>query len=124
MINSVTLVGSVEKSETMRFTPSGQPVLNFSLETIESWMGKDGTAQQRSEWHRVVAFGKVAEQADAAIQSGAALLYIQGKLQTRQWKDKSGETRYTTEVSTISIKPLVAPQQATASSSASDEITA
>ena len=81
----------------LKYTPSGQAVCNLSIATNEAWTGKDGQKQEKTEWHRLVLFGKLAELAGQYLQKGRQV-YIEGKLQTRSWQDKDGQTRYTTEV--------------------------
>lgn len=96
-VNKVILVGHLGQNPELKYTPSGQAVTNLSIATNESWTGKDGQKQEKTEWHRLVLFGKLAELAGQYLQKGRQV-YIEGKLQTRSWQDKDGQTRYTTEV--------------------------
>lgn len=96
-VNKVILVGNLGQNPELKYTPSGQAVCNLSIATNESWTGKDGQKQEKTEWHRLVLFGKLAELAGQYLQKGRQV-YIEGKLQTRSWQDKDGQTRYTTEI--------------------------
>ena len=96
-VNKVILVGHLGQNPEIKYTPAGQAVCNVSLATNESWTGKDGQKQEKTEWHRIVLFGKLAELAGQYLQKGRQI-YLEGKLQTRSWQDKEGQTRYTTEV--------------------------
>ena len=96
-VNKVVLVGHLGGDPETRFTPSGAAVANFSLATNESWKDANGEFQDKTEWHRCVMFGKSAELAGDLLKKGQ-LAYIEGKLQTRNWEDKDGVKRYTTEV--------------------------
>lgn len=96
-VNKVILVGRLGKDPEVRYTPSGAAVANFSLATDESWKDKSGEKQQRTEWHNVVAWNKLAEICGQYLNKGK-LVYIEGKLQTREWDDKDGNKRRTTEV--------------------------
>ena len=95
--NRVTLVGNLGKDAEMRYTPQGTAVCTFSLATSERWTGKDGQKQERTEWHRVVLWAKQAEAVHDFLVKGKQIL-VEGKLQTREWEDKGGNKRYTTEV--------------------------
>ena len=96
-VNKVVLVGHLGGDPETRFTPSGAAVANFNLATNESWKDANGEFQDKTEWHRCVMFGKSAELAGDLLKKGQ-LAYIEGKLQTRNWEDKDGVKRYTTEV--------------------------
>lgn len=96
-VNKVTLIGTIGNDLVVRYMPNGNPVLNVSLATSESWLDKaSGKRQERTEWHRVVVFGKLAEIAGEYGKKGAQV-YFMGKLQTREW-EKDGVKRYTTEI--------------------------
>jgi len=95
-LNKVTLIGNVGQDPEVRFTPNGDQVANFSIATTESWT-KDGQKQEKTEWHRLVAFRKLAEIIGTYVKKGSKL-YIEGKLQTRSWEDKDGQKKYTTEI--------------------------
>jgi single-strand DNA-binding protein len=96
-VNKVILVGRLGQNPEVKFTPSGQAVANFSLATNESWTDKSGQKQERTEWHRIVVWGKLAELCGQYLQKGRQA-YIEGRLQTRQWQDKDQQTKYTTEI--------------------------
>ncbi|ELU16561.1 hypothetical protein CAPTEDRAFT_121698 [Capitella teleta] len=97
-INKVILIGNLGDDPDVRFTGQGAAVANLSLATSEAWKDKNtGQQQEKTEWHRVVIFGKLAEIAQQYLNKGSKV-YIEGKLQTRKWQDKDGQDRYTTEV--------------------------
>jgi single-strand DNA-binding protein len=97
-VNKVILVGHLGKDPEVRYAPNGGAVANITLATSESWKDKaTGEKQERTEWHRVVFFGKLAEIAGEYLKKGAQI-YVEGRLQTRKWQDKEGKDRYTTEV--------------------------
>ena len=97
-INRVILVGNLGQDPEVRYMPNGNAVANFSVATSESWKDKQtGETRDRTEWHRVVVFGKLAEIAGEYIKKGTQV-YLEGQLQTRKWQDQSGQDRYTTEV--------------------------
>ncbi len=96
-VNKVILIGNVGQDPDIRFTPSGTAVANLSMATSESWKDQQGQQQEKTEWHRVVIFGKLAEICQQYVQKGAKL-YIEGKLKTRKWQGQDGQDRYTTEV--------------------------
>ena len=97
-INRVILVGNLGQDPEIRYMPNGSAVANFSVATSESWKDKQtGEQKDRTEWHRVVVFGRLAEIAGEYIRKGTQV-YLEGQLQTRKWQDQSGQDRYTTEV--------------------------
>jgi len=96
-VNKVQLIGRLGKDPELRYAPSGDAVANITLATSESWKDKSGGKQERTEWHRVVFFGRVAEILAQYTRKGSSI-YVEGKLQTRKWQDKDGKDRYTTEV--------------------------
>ncbi|WP_281648754.1 single-stranded DNA-binding protein [Parendozoicomonas sp. Alg238-R29] len=97
-VNKVILVGNLGGDPEVRFTPNGNAVTNLSIATSESWRDKQtGQQQERTEWHRVVIFGKLAEIAGQYLRKGSKV-YLEGKLQTRKWQDQQGQDRYSTEV--------------------------
>ena len=93
----MVFVGHLGGDPETRFTPSGAAVANFNIATNESWRDSNGELQDKTEWHRCVMFGKTAELAGELLKKGQ-LVYLEGKLQTRNWEDKDGVKRYTTEV--------------------------
>src|SRR5437660_10714847 len=96
-VNKVILVGNLGKDPEVRYTPSGQAVANFTIATNEAWTGKDGQKQERTEWHRIVVWGKTAENCGEYLSKGRQV-YIEGRLQTREWNNKEGAKQYTTEI--------------------------
>jgi single-strand DNA-binding protein len=89
----------------VRYTPAGAAVANFSVATNESWTDKSGQKQERTEWHKVVVWGKLAELCNQFLAKGRQV-YLEGRLQTRQWQDKDGQTKYTTEIQAQTIQFL------------------
>ena len=104
-VNKVILIGRLGQNPELRYTPSGAAVANFSIATNETWNDKNGQKQERTDWHRIVAWGKQAELCSQYLQKGRQV-YIEGSLQTRQWQDQQGQTRYTTEVKANTIQFL------------------
>ncbi len=96
-INKVIIVGTLGQDPDVKYTASGSPVVNVSVATNENWKDKQGEAQERTEWHRIVIFGKIAEVAAQYLKKGSQV-YFEGKIQTRKWQDQSGQDRYTTEI--------------------------
>ena len=96
-VNKVILVGRLGRDPETRFTGSGQAVANFTLATDEGYTDRSGQRQKRTEWHRIVLWGKLAEIAQQYLKKGM-LVYIEGRIQTRQWDDRSGNKRTTTEI--------------------------
>lgn len=97
-INKVILVGNLGKDPETRYMPNGKPVTNFSIATSESWTDKSsGDKQERTEWHNIVMFEKLAEISAEYLRKGSQV-YIEGSLRTRKWQDKEGKDRYTTEI--------------------------
>ena len=97
-INKVILVGRLGKDPEVRYTPSGVAVANFSIATSEEWKDKNtGEKQERTEWHKIVAWRRLGEICGEYLHKGREV-YIEGKLQTRPWEDRDGNKRYTTEV--------------------------
>jgi len=96
-LNKVILIGRLGRDPELRYTPSGQPVANFSVATDESYTNKDGQRVERTEWHRIVVWGKQAEFCGNYLGKGR-LVYVEGRLETRKWQDAQGQDRVTTEV--------------------------
>lgn len=96
-VNKVIVMGHLGKDPEVRYSPSGSAVANFSLATSEQFKDRDGNKQERTEWHRVVLFGRTAEIAGEYLRKGR-MAYVEGRLQTRKWTDKDGQDRYTTEI--------------------------
>ncbi|WP_424945903.1 single-stranded DNA-binding protein [Candidatus Spongiihabitans sp.] len=97
-INKVILVGNLGKDPEIRYTPGGAAVANITLATSDSWKDKQtGEQQERTEWHRIVFFNRLAEVVGEYLKKGSQI-YVEGRIQTRKWQDQSGQDRYTTEV--------------------------
>lgn len=96
-VNKVILVGNLGKDPEVRYAPSGNAVANFTLATNEQFKDRDGNKQERTEWHRVVFWGRQAEVVGEYLRKGG-MCYVEGRLQTRKWTDKDGQERYTTEI--------------------------
>ena len=97
-VNKVILVGTLGQDPDTRYTPSNAAVANLSIATNESWKDKQtGEQKEKTEWHRVVMFNRLAEIATEYLRKGSQV-YIEGKIQTRKWEDKDGNDRYTTEI--------------------------
>ena len=96
-VNKVILVGNLGRDAELRYTPGGAAVATISMATTEVWNDKSGQRQEKTEWHRVVLWGKSAESLTEYLTKGKQI-YVEGRLQTRQWDDKDGNKRYTTEI--------------------------
>ena len=96
-INKVMLIGNLGGEPELRHTASNVPVVNFTVATNESWMNKEGSREERTEWHRVVAWRRLAEICSEYLHKGSQV-YIEGKIRTRNWEDQSGQKRFITEV--------------------------
>jgi len=96
-LNKAILIGNLGRDPEVRYTPSGVAVANFTIATSENWTNKEGQKETRTEWHRIVAFGKLAEICGEYLSKGRQV-YIEGRIQTRDWEDKEGIKRYTTEI--------------------------
>ena len=96
-VNKVILIGNLGKDPEVRATTTGQRVANFSLATSRSWTGQDGQRQEKTEWHSIVVWGKLAEICEKYLQKGKQV-YIEGRIETRSWQDKEGQTKYKTEI--------------------------
>jgi len=96
-VNKVILVGNLGRDAELRYTPGGAAVSTINMATTEVWNDKAGQRQEKTEWHRVVLWGKSAESLTEYLTKGKQI-YVEGRLQTRQWDDKDGNKRYTTEI--------------------------
>ena len=96
-VNKVILVGNLGRDAELRYTPGGAAVATLNMATTEVWNDKAGQKQEKTEWHRVVLWGKTAESLNEYLTKGKQI-YVEGRLQTRQWDDKDGNKRYTTEI--------------------------
>lgn len=104
-LNKVMLIGHVGRDPEIKYTPGGLAVATFSVATNESFKDKEGKQQDRTEWHRIVAFGRTAEIMGEYLKKGQ-LVYIEGRLQTRSWDDDKGQKRYITEIVANSVQFL------------------
>ncbi|MDA0670346.1 MAG: single-stranded DNA-binding protein [Proteobacteria bacterium] len=114
-VNKVILVGNLGKDPEVRFMPNGDAVCNFSIATTDSWKDKAGERQEKTEWHNIVIYRRLAEIAGEYLKKGRPV-YIEGRLQTRKWQTKEGQDRYTTEIIADSMQMLggrdsAAPQE-------------
>ncbi len=96
-VNKVILIGNLGRDPELRYTPSGQPVATFSLATTERWNDRNGQRQDRTEWHNIVAWGKLGELVNQYLKKGRSA-YVEGRISTRSWDDKDGNKRYKTEI--------------------------
>ena len=96
-VNKVILVGNLGRDAELRYTPGGAAVATLNMATTEVWNDKGGQRQEKTEWHRIVLWGKTAESLNEYLTKGKQI-YVEGRLQTRQWDDKDGNKRYTTEI--------------------------
>ena len=96
-VNKVILIGNLGRDPETRYMPDGGAVTNVSIATTETWKDKNGEKQEKTEWHRVAFFGKLAEIAGEYLKKGSQV-YVEGRLQTRKWQDKDGADKYTTEI--------------------------
>ena len=96
-VNKVILVGNLGRDSELRYTPGGAAVATLNLATTEVWNDRNNQRQEKTEWHRVVLWGKQAESLQEYLTKGKQI-YVEGRLQTRQWDDKDGNKRYTTEI--------------------------
>lgn len=110
-VNKVILIGNLGRDPELRYTQAGAAVCNMRLATNESYQNQDGETVQRTEWHTVVAWDRLAEICDEHLQKGSRV-YFEGKLQTREWEDQNGNTRYSTEVKARDVMFLGRGQQA------------
>jgi len=104
-VNKVILVGNLGRDPELRYTQGGSAVANFTLATNERWRDKDGNNQERTEWHRIVVWGRSAENCAQYLQKGSPV-FVEGRLQTRDWEDKEGNKRSTTEINAMSVQFL------------------
>lgn len=123
-VNKVVIIGHLGKDPETRFAPSGDAICNFTVATSDQWKDKEtGEKKEATEWHRISAFGKLADICGQYLKKGSQV-YIEGSLRTRKWQDKDGQDRYTTEIRADTMKMLgsrqgEAPQREAAHPSAS-----
>jgi single-strand DNA-binding protein len=96
-VNKVILIGNLGRDPETRYMPDGGAITNISVATTDVWKDKNGDKQEKTEWHRVAFFGKLAEIAGEYLKKGSQV-YVEGRLQTRKWQDKDGNDKYTTEI--------------------------
>jgi single-strand DNA-binding protein len=101
-VNKAILVGNLGRDPELRTTPNGQSVVNFTLATSETWTDKSGERVERTEWHRIVVWGRTAEMCNQYLSKGRTV-YVEGRIQTREWEDKDGNKRYTTEINANTV---------------------
>ena len=104
-VNKVILMGNLGRDPDVRFMPNGDAVCNFSIATTDSWKDKAGERQEKTEWHNIVMYRRLAEIAGEYLKKGRPV-YLEGRLQTRKWQTKEGQDRYTTEVIADSMQML------------------
>jgi single-strand DNA-binding protein len=110
-INKAILIGNLGRDPELRYTPGGQAVANFTLATTEQWTNKGGEREERTEWHRIVAWGRQAELCAQYLAKGRSV-YVEGRIQTREWENKEGQKQRTTEIHALTIQFLGGPRGA------------
>lgn len=114
-INKVILIGNLGKDPEVRYTPSGTAVANFSIATTENWTNKDGEKESHTEWHRIVAWGRLGEICGEYLSSGKQV-YIEGRIRTNEWEDQEGNKRQNKEIVALTMQMLGSRAQAEPSS--------
>jgi single-strand DNA-binding protein len=104
-LNKAMIIGNLGRDPEMRYTPSGQPVTQFTVAVNRNYKDGNGDWQEETEWFRIVAWGPLAERTAEYLRKGRKV-YVEGRLQTRQWEDQSGQKRYTTELIANTVTPL------------------
>lgn len=107
-VNKVILLGRLGQDPELKYTPGGSAVCNFSLATTEAWTDKQGQKQEKTEWHRIVVWGKLAELCNQYLAKGRQA-FLEGRLQTRSWDDKDGNKKYTTEILASTVQFIGGP---------------
>jgi single-strand DNA-binding protein len=120
-VNKAILIGRLGADPVKRYTSSGTPVVSFRMATSGGRTNREGQQEERTEWHQVVAWGKLAEICDQYLSKGR-LVYIEGRIQTRQWEDRDGNRRWTTEIIASQMQMLTPPSGETSRSTDSEEI--
>ncbi len=118
-VNKVILIGNLGRDPELRYTQNGQAVANFTLATTESWTNRSGERGERTEWHRIVTWGRTAELCSQYLSKGRTV-YVEGRIQTREWEDKEGQKRRTTEINAQTVQFLGGPRGAAAGGSRED----
>lgn len=115
-VNKVILLGRLGQDPELKYTPSGSSVCNFSMATTESWSDKQtGQKQEKTEWHRIVVWGKLAELCNQYLSKGRQA-FVEGRIQTRSWDDKDGQKRYSTEILANTVQFIGGPSDSASSS--------
>ncbi|MFH1124699.1 MAG: single-stranded DNA-binding protein [Pseudomonadota bacterium] len=118
-VNKVILVGNLGAEPELRYTPGGKAVATFNVATHEQWTGKEGEKEERTEWHKIVAWARLGEICGEYLHKGSQV-YIEGRLQTRNWEDREGIKRYTTEIVAQTMQMLGSPSKTGAAKSAEE----
>jgi len=105
MVNKVILIGNLGKDPEVRYSQAGAAIASFNVATTETWKKQDGSKEELTEWHRIVAFGRLGEVCGEYLTKGSKV-FIEGRLQTRKWQDKDGNDKYTTEIVAREMKML------------------
>ena len=108
-VNKVILIGNLGRDPELRYTQSGQAVANFTLATTETWNKREGGRDERTEWHRIVAWGRTAELCAQYLSKGRTV-YVEGRLQTREWENREGQKQKTTEIVALNVQFLGSPR--------------
>lgn len=119
-VNKVILIGNLGKDPELRYTPGGKAVASFSLATTERWRDSEGVMQDKTEWHNIVVWGRQAETAKEYLAKGRQV-YVEGRIQTRSWEDKDGNTRYTTEIVAQRLQFLGSREKAAVAAPSEDQ---
>ncbi len=119
MVNKVILIGNLGKDPEVRYSQAGAAIASFNVATTETWKKQDGTKEELTEWHRIVAFGRLGEICGEYLSKGSKV-FIEGRLQTRKWDDKDGNTKYTTEIVAREMK-MLSPRGSSGDSSQSQQ---
>ena len=109
-VNKVILVGNLGRDPEVRYTPSGTAVANFSVATTENWTNKDGEKESHTEWHRIVAWGRLGEICGEYLSKGKQV-YIEGRIRTNEWEDQEGNKRQTKEIIALQMQMLGSKSQ-------------
>lgn len=120
-VNKVILVGNLGADPEVRYTAQGTPVANFRMATNENYTNKQGQKHERTEWHRIVCWGRLAEITGEYLSKGRQI-YVEGRLQTRQWEDREGVKRYTTEITASNVRFLGGRNQANKAEQNTNEV--
>ena len=119
MVNKVILIGNLGKDPEVRYSQAGADIASFNAATTETWKKQDGSKEELTEWHRIVAFGRLGEICGEYLSKGSKV-FIEGRLQTRKWDDKDGNTKYTTEIVAREMK-MLSPRGSSGDSSQSQQ---